>query len=107
MSKSPLPPTTDEDEFLEEEEPKKGPGKSRKGRVGEVSKLTHPQVAQRLPREKGALIAPMGDGMTVLERALAMLGDRVKETRQGFKLDGKACNTKDILKAAGLKFADE
>lgn len=82
-------------------------GRSRKGRVGEVSKETHPQVAQRLPRETGALIAPMGDGMTVLERALAALGDRAAETRDGYKLDGKPCNTKDILKAAGMKFADE
>lgn len=85
--------------------PKKG--KNRTGRVGEVSKETHPQVAQRLPRETGALIAPLGDGLTVLERAQAMLGDRLKETRTCFMLDGKPCNTKDVLKAAGLQFADE
>lgn len=81
-------------------------GKSRKGRIGEVSKETHPQVAQRLPRETGALIAPLGDGMTVLERALAILGDRAQETRDCFKLDGKPCNTSAILKAAGLTYAD-
>lgn len=82
-------------------------GKSRQGRVGEVSKETHPQVAQRLPRETGAIIAPTGDGLTILERAMLFLGDRVKETRQGFLLDGKVCNTKDVLRAAGMKFKDE
>ncbi|AFU87631.1 hypothetical protein CcrKarma_gp114 [Caulobacter virus Karma] len=61
----------------------------------------------RLPRETGALIAPLGDGMTILERAIAALGDRVRETRLCFLLDGKPCNTKDILQAAGMKFADE
>lgn len=86
---------------------RKRSGKSRVGRVGEVSKETHPQVAQRLPRETGAIIAPIGDGLTVLERAVLMLEDRVRETHQGYLLDGKPCNTKDILAAAGLKFADE
>ncbi|AFU86592.1 hypothetical protein D869_gp322 [Caulobacter phage CcrRogue] len=61
----------------------------------------------RLPRETGALIAPLGDGLTILERAMAALGDRVRETKTCFLLDGKPCNTKDILKAAGMKFADE
>lgn len=61
----------------------------------------------RLPRETGALIAPLGDGLTVLERAMLMLGDRAKETRTCFLLDGKPCNTRDILTAAGLKFEDE
>lgn len=84
-----------------------GGGRSRKGRAGEVSKETHPQVAQRLPRETGALIAPLGDGLTVLERALLALEDRVAETRQGYRLDGKPCNTRDLLNAAGMKFADE
>lgn len=82
-------------------------GKSRKGRIGEVSKETHPQVAQRLPRETGALIAPTGDGLTILERAMLFLGNRARETRMGFLLDGKPCNTKDILRAAGMKFRDE
>lgn len=61
----------------------------------------------RLPRETGALIAPLGDGLTILERALLALGDRAKETRTSFLLDGKPCNTKDILEAAGMKFKDE
>ena len=85
----------------------KGRGKSRQGRAGEVSKETHPQVAQRLPRETGAIIAPLGDGLTILERAILALEDRVQETRQGYKLDGKPCNTRDILDAAGLRFRDE
>lgn len=67
----------------------------------------NPNLSQRLPRETGALIAPLGDGLTVLERALIALEGRVKETRMGFFLDGKPCNTKDILAAAGMKFADE
>lgn len=83
-----------------------GRGKNRTGRVGEVSKETHPQVAQRLPRETGALIAPTGDGYTILERALLFLGARASASRWGFKLDGKPCNTKDIVRAAGMKFAD-
>lgn len=89
-------------------EPQEAPrrGKSRKGRAGEVSKETHPQVAQRLPRETGAIIAPMGDGMTVLERALAALGDRASEKRGVFYLDGRATNTAGILAAAGMKFKD-
>jgi hypothetical protein len=49
----------------------------------------------------------MGDGMTVLERAMEYLGSRVKETRMGFTLDGKPCNTADILKAAGMSYKDE
>lgn len=80
---------------------------NRKGTAGEISKETHPQLSQRLPRETGALIVPAGDGLTVLERAMLALGDRVKETRAGFILDGKICNTRDVLKAAGMKFADE
>lgn len=74
------------------------------GKRVRVSKETHPQVAQRLGPERGALIAPLGDGMTKLERALASLGDRVQETRLGFRLDGKPCNTKDIFRAAGIEW---
>lgn len=71
------------------------------------TKETHPKLAQRLPRETGCLIIPIcHEGMTVLERAMEVLGDRAKETRQGFLLDGKPCNTKDLLSAANLGFAD-
>jgi hypothetical protein len=71
------------------------------------NKETNPSLSYRLPREKGCLIVPMGDGMTVLERAMEYLGSRVKETRMGFTLDGKPCNTADILKAAGMSYKDE
>lgn len=84
---------------------RKHPSTTRRRRV-RVTKETHPQVAMRLGAEFGALIAPLGDGMTDLERALASLGDRVQETRLGYRLDGKPCNTNDIFKAAGMTMRD-
>jgi len=70
------------------------------------TKESHPRLAQRLPRETGCIIVRPGDGLTVLERALEALKERVKETRLGFILDGKPCNTRDILLAAGMDYAD-
>lgn len=64
-------------------------------------------MSHRLPREKGYVVVPVGDGLTTLERAMEILGDRAKETRKGFMLDGKLCNTDKIIHAAGLKFDDE
>jgi hypothetical protein len=45
--------------------------------------------------------------MTKLERVLESLGSRVKQTKQGFVLDGKPCNTEKIFKAAGISYDDE
>jgi hypothetical protein len=78
-----------------------------RGKRKSTAKGDNPKLARRLPPEKGALIAPLGDGLTVLERAILALDGRVVETRLGFRLDGKPCNTRDILNAAGMKFADE
>lgn len=75
--------------------------------VSNRSKKTHPKLSHRLPREKAYIVVPMGDGLTTLERAIEILGDRVKETRQGFVLDGKVCNTDKLFAAAGLKYDDE
>lgn len=60
-----------------------------------------------LPREKGAIIVPFDDALPLMEQAAEILGDRFKEVRQGYLLDGKPANTSKVLKAAGLKFLDE
>jgi hypothetical protein len=71
------------------------------------TKTTHPKLSHRLPREKAYLVVPMGDGMTRLERALELLGSRVKQTKQGFMLDGKPCNTEKIFQTAGIPYEDK
>lgn len=67
----------------------------------------NPNLKFRLPREDNHPVVPFDDPPPLMEQAQAILGPRMKETRLGFMLDGKPCNTKDILKAANLKFADE
>jgi len=67
----------------------------------------NPNLQNRLPREDKALIVPFDDPPPLMEQAQAVLGPRMKETKLGFTLDGKLCNVRDILKAAGLKYADE
>ena len=67
----------------------------------------NPNLQNRLPREDNALIVPFDDKPPLMDTAKMILGDRMQETRWGFKLDGKPCNCRDLLKAAGLKFADE
>lgn len=59
--------------------------------------------SQRLPRETGALIVPMGDGLTTLERAKGVLQGRLKETSMGFFLDGCPVSIDRVLEAAGVK----
>jgi len=71
------------------------------------TKTTHPKLSHRLPREKGYIVIPMGDGLTDLERALERLGSRIKETRDGFVLDGRLCNTKKVFEAAGMKYPED
>lgn len=60
-----------------------------------------------LPREKGALIVPFDDSPGLIDQAQEILGERMTETRQGYRLDGKPCNTGKLLAAAGLKCKDE
>lgn len=84
--------------------PVKKPRKTGKrfGNVEGLTKETNPQLANRLPRERGALIAPMGDGLTIFDKAKIILGDRMSETKACYLLDGKPCNATDLLKAVGL-----
>lgn len=67
------------------------------------TKETNPQLGNRLPRERGALIASPGDGLTPFQRALLRLGSRVKDKKTHYTLDGRPCNTDAILEAARSK----
>lgn len=77
--------------------------KRRYGNTIGLTKDTNPKLSNRLPRERGAIVAPIGDGLTPFERALIILGDRVKNKRTHYTLDGRACNATDIMTAAGIK----
>lgn len=56
----------------------------------------------------GEIIAPLDDGLTILERAEKILGDRLTEKRgMGYFLDGRPVNVSTVIKAAGLKYKDE
>lgn len=56
----------------------------------------------------GEIIAEPDDGMTLMERAQHILGDRLTEKRgYGYMLDGKPASTQRVVQAAGLKFHDE
>lgn len=85
--------------------PKKIPRKTGKrfGNVEGLTKETNPALGNRLPRERGAIVAGMGDGLTPFERALMILGDRVKCTKVYYTLDGRPCNATDLMKAAGIE----
>jgi hypothetical protein len=70
-------------------------------------KVPNPPLQFRLPREGQR---PGG----AVRRQAAADGHRQGDPRRadagdpdGLSLDGKLCNVKDILKAAGLRFADE
>jgi hypothetical protein len=69
-------------------------------------KVPNPRLQFRLPREDNALVVPFDDKPPLMDTAKVILGERMQETRMGYRLDGKLCNVKDILKAAGLRFAD-
>jgi hypothetical protein len=83
-------------EFTERKE------KRRYGNTIGLTKDTNPKLSNRLPRERGAIVAPIGDGLTPFERALIILGDRVKNKRTHYTLDGRACNATDLMRAAGV-----
>lgn len=66
----------------------------------------NPNMQRRLPREDNYPVVPVDDTPPLMDQAQAILGLRMKETRLGYTLDGKLCNVKDILAAAGLSYAD-
>lgn len=56
----------------------------------------------------GEIIAEPEDGMTIMEQAQNILGERLTERRgMGYYLDGKPVNSRRVIEAAGLKFLDE
>lgn len=56
----------------------------------------------------GEIVAEPDDGLTVMERATAILGSRLTEKRgMGYFLDGRPVSSAKVVAAAGLKFADE
>lgn len=48
------------------------------------------------------MILPPDDGLTLVDRAQAILGNRLKITKRGFFLDDHPVNTAAVLKAAGI-----
>lgn len=74
--------------------------KKRTGHNKGITKKEKPKLANRLPREKGGIIAAVGDGLTRFERALVILGPRVKITKDSYLLDGKRCNATYIIEVA-------
>lgn len=76
------------------------PKKKRTGHNKGLTKKDKPKLANRLPREKGGIIAALGDGLTPFERAMVVLGPRVKESRMSYMLDGKPCNASEIMRIA-------
>ncbi len=76
----------------------KVPRPSKQARYRETSTLT------RL----GEIVADPDDGITVMEKALGILGDRVTEKRGlGYFLDKRPASSQKIVHAAGLKMKDE
>jgi hypothetical protein len=78
--------------------PKGKPGPNRG-----ITKEEKPKLANRLPREKAYIFTPVGDGLTPFEKALMILGERVRETKLCYLLDGKPCNATALMVAAGIK----
>lgn len=70
-------------------------------------KVKNPNLSNRLPREDFAPVVPFDDRPPLMERCAEVLGDRFKETRLGYLLDGKPANTDKVVAAAGLLFKDE
>lgn len=61
-----------------------------------------------VPRRKKPKKEPtLSEGYTLVEIAQFRLGDRMSEDWRGYLLDGKPCNVKDILEAAGLESKTE
>lgn len=54
----------------------------------------------------GEIIAPVDDGLTLMERAKMILGSRLSERREGYFLDNRPAHITKIVDAAGLKMKD-
>ena len=70
-------------------------------------KVKNPNLSNRLPREDFAPVVHFDDRAPLMERCAEVLGDRFKETKLGFLLDGKPANTDKVVAAAGLLFKDQ
>ena len=56
----------------------------------------------------GEIVAEPDDGLTVMEKAKDILGDRLVEKRGlGYFLDGRPASSIKVVHAAGLKMKDE
>lgn len=73
----------------------------------ETKRPKNSNLSNRLPREDFAIVIPFDDRPPLMERCKEVLGDRMRENRLGYFLDGKPANTEKVVRAAGLKFADE
>lgn len=69
-----------------------------------VKKKTHPNRDRKLIVRPGmGTTLPDDFGLTVMEQARRILGERLKETPLGYSLDGRITNTPAILKEAGVE----
>lgn len=66
------------------------------------TKEMYPNLTNRLPREDDALVAEIYEdyGLTAVERAAIILGDRFSEDYRGYKLDRYVANVEKIVDAA-------
>jgi len=76
-------------------------------------KVPRPTKQARQQRNKnisrlGEIIAEPDDGYTIMDKARAILGDRLTEKRgYGYHLDGRPVSSRRVVESAGLKFLDE
>lgn len=67
--------------------------------------LTKPRNTRRIPPIPTPKSVPVAStfGLTLMEKAQLMLGDRMKECRmRGYLLDGKPCSTARIIEISGV-----
>lgn len=76
------------------------PLKKRYGHNLGMTKADRPALANRLPRERGAIVAYPPDPRTPFEKALEFLGPRVQNKRVYYTLDGHPCNATVIMEEA-------
>ena len=76
-------------------------------KIPRPTKQSRNQKATNLTRF-GEIVAEPDDGITIMEQAKNILGERLTERRGlGYFVDGKPVNTRAVIEAAGLKFKDE
>ena len=66
-------------------------------RQAKVKRDEHNSHSHRIPRERAYLVCDRGHELTQFERVLQYLGNRVKETKDCYLLDGKPCNASDLM----------